>query len=103
MSIYDDLNFEWDAYKVLGITESSNDETIKDAYKLKKTSSSPEEKKIIERSYSLIKNSTKRIRYALIKNSPKDSLDDIKAYGYKPIKTETNKWFKLITDSQSET
>lgn len=100
MNIYDELNYEFDAYKVLGISKESNDATIKDAYKLKKIGSSPEEIKILDISYTLIKDSAKRARYNLIRVRPLDSLDEIKSYGFKPQKTETRDWFKLIIDCQ---
>lgn len=97
MNIYDELNTVFDPYFVLGITENSNSETIKEAYKIKKQGVSPSKKIIIEDAYNMIKSEKLRIRYSLLKNRPFNSLDDIKDLGISPKKIETSYWFSLIT------
>lgn len=99
MNIFDELNHEYNPYKILGILENSNNATIKEAYKLKKQNVSPDQKELVEISYNLIKTEELRIRYSIIGSRPLESLDEVKKYGYKPKKTETTTWFNLITES----
>ena len=101
-NIFDEMNLDFDPFKVLGITKKSNNETIKEAYKLKRQKVSPSQKEIVERSFNMVKNEQLRCRYRLLENRPYNSLDDIKAFGFKPIKTETNRWVSLISNGDSK-
>lgn len=103
MDIYDDLNFLQDPYSVLRIPRGSDDATIKEAYKLLKKNSSPDDTHIIEKAYQLIKSSLLRERYKLIGNVPFDNLDQIKTISKKPKRLNTNMWFELISHNKTNT
>lgn len=101
-TIFDEVNILDNPFKVLGIPEDSNNETIKEAYKLVKQSLAPDKRQRVEESYNLIKNEHLRERYKLLKNKPMNSIDEIKNYGIKPIKLNASSWIELIIKSQPE-
>lgn len=101
-SIYDEINFPWDPYKLLRIPRGSSDETIKEAYKILKSSSSPQELQNIEKAYSRIKSEELRVREEFLRNRPFENLDRIKDLSIEVKRLNNNQWFQLI-NNQPET
>lgn len=102
-SIFDEINIPDSPYDILGIPEDSNNETIKEAYKLIRQSLPPEGRSKVEEAYKLVKTELLRERFKFLKNKPLNSIDEIKNYGIRPQVFDTNKWLELIVKSQPET
>lgn len=102
MNIYDEINFLKNPYRVLKISENSDDATIKDAYKLIRNSANPEAIEIIDEAFNLIKTRDKRLRYSLICNVPYESIDAIKELGVVPKRLSKKRWLELIGDNDSK-
>lgn len=96
-TIFDELNLDIDPYKTLKIESTSSNQTIKEAYKAAlKGGVAPEQKAIVEKAFSMIKNDILRSRYDILKNRPYESLDEIKGIGIKPVKMDTGRWIEYI-------
>lgn len=101
-TIFDEINILDNPYEILGIPEDSNNETVKEAYKLIRQSLPPENREKVEEAYSLVKTKILRERFKILKNKPLNSIDEIKNYGIRPQELDTNKWMNLIIKGQSE-
>ncbi|MGL1892633.1 MAG: hypothetical protein OCD02_13470 [Spirochaetaceae bacterium] len=97
-TIFDELNILLNPYNELKILENSDDQTIKEAYKLLKQGQSPEKIELLTICYNLIKTESLRVRYSLLNNRPLQKLDDIKKIGFKPKQMETTDWISIIND-----
>ncbi len=96
-TIFDEINLNIDPYKVLRIDPSSNNHTVKEAYKLTiKSVLSPSDREIVELSYRMVKTDILRSRFKLIRNRPFDNLDGIKKLGLKPKVLETSQWIDYL-------
>ncbi|QEN05943.1 hypothetical protein EW093_14980 [Thiospirochaeta perfilievii] len=96
-NIFDEINLNINPYTVLKIDKTSNNQTVKDAYKLLlKSELSPKQRQLVELSYSMIKTDLLRARFNLIRNIPYDSLEEIKELGLKPQNLETREWIECI-------
>lgn len=102
MSIYDDINFIDNPYNILRISENSDDITIKEAYKLLKSSTNPDKQELLEEAYNLIKTKEKRLRFSLLNNTPYDSIKTIKELGVVPRRLSKNRWIELIRNDNSK-
>lgn len=98
ITIYDELELVIDPYKELKINHQSNNETIKNAYNNLKSNLSPDDRKIIEFAYNMIKTDVLRSRFNILRNRPLQSLDEIKKYSSKPKILNTNEWIDKIKD-----
>ncbi len=98
-TIYDYQERDISPFKELGITQLDCDQTIKEAYKLKRKDLSPTDKERLNFAFNLIKTKELRKKYNLIKNKPLESLDSIKDIGKTPKVLEITQWVKLIEES----
>lgn len=96
ITIFEEINLNINPYKELKITNESSDETIKEAYKLIRTSISIQDRENIDNAFNMIKTPALRARYNLLRNNPLDSIDEIKKFGLKPVIITTKDWINHI-------